>query len=344
MRVPRNLWYAAAWCEEVESAPFSRKILGESVLLFRDGNGEAVALGDTCPHRFAPLHKGKLVDGTIECPYHGLRFDSRGRCVHNPHGNGAIPASARVRKYPLVERHKMLWIWPGDPEKADASKIPQFGFLEDPNYEQTRGIVFTTATRFELVLDNLMDLTHIGYLHLDNVGSDAVARGRMEVVQNGNNVSALNLYPNGRPAPVFAHTGACSPDTMVDYWINVHWHPLGSIHIDAGVIPLGQPKEGSPFLSSAQILTPETETSTHYFWRFYRNYQYNNAELTGQIEAAIKSAFEREDEAMIRSVQERMNGHDLWSLNPVLLPTDSAAVRVRRVLNEMIEAENQPSA
>ena len=126
----RNAWYVAAWGNEVKAGGlFSRKLLGESVLLYRKEDGAAVAIGNRCPHRFAPLHLGKLKGDIVECAYHGLQFDGTGACVANPHGGGKPLAAARVKNYPLVERYSALWIWMGDADKADATTIPVFEFM-----------------------------------------------------------------------------------------------------------------------------------------------------------------------------------------------------------------------
>ena len=91
-----NAWYAACWSDDVGQALFERTIIGESILLYRKRDGSAVAMGNACPHRFAPLDRGQLLDDVVECPYHGLRYDSSGACVHNPHGNGKVPQRART--------------------------------------------------------------------------------------------------------------------------------------------------------------------------------------------------------------------------------------------------------
>ena len=111
----RNLWYVAGWSSELTDRPLGRTIISEHIVMFREREGKAVAIGDVCPHRFAPLSMGKICDdGTLECPYHGLRFDASGACVANPHEEGRIPRNAKVRSYPLCERYGILWIWMGD--------------------------------------------------------------------------------------------------------------------------------------------------------------------------------------------------------------------------------------
>ena len=121
-------WHAAAWSEEVGDEPFATTLCDEQLILVRQENGEASALSGICPHRFASLAEGRwLPGGRLQCPYHGLEFDARGQCVGNPHG--PVPKVARLRRYPLVERHSLLWVWLGDEEKADPALIPDFSLL-----------------------------------------------------------------------------------------------------------------------------------------------------------------------------------------------------------------------
>ena len=120
----RNYWYVAATDSEIGRKPFRRIIMNEPVVFYRTEDGAPVALEDRCPHRRLPLSMGKLVDGDVlQCYYHGLRFDRTGACVRVP-GQDMIPATARVKKYPVVDRYKWLWIWMGDPALADPAKIP----------------------------------------------------------------------------------------------------------------------------------------------------------------------------------------------------------------------------
>ncbi|HEX5497931.1 MAG TPA: Rieske 2Fe-2S domain-containing protein, partial [Thermomicrobiales bacterium] len=153
----RNAWYVATWAADLAQSPRPARVLNLKLALHRDDAGRPVALGDVCPHRFAPLHRGRVVDGALECPYHGLRFGSDGRCVHNPHGD-TIPESARVRGFPVVERHGLVWVWPGDAAAADPARIPDFGHLTAPRYRTIHGD-YVTAAYYETFTDNLMDLS-----------------------------------------------------------------------------------------------------------------------------------------------------------------------------------------
>ena len=112
----RNAWYVAAWSDDLaDGGVLGRTILKEPVVLYRKADGNVAALQDRCPHRFAPLSMGKVLNGDrIQCPYHGLEFNSSGTCVLNPHGTKNIPPRARVRSYPVTEKHKAIWIWMGE--------------------------------------------------------------------------------------------------------------------------------------------------------------------------------------------------------------------------------------
>src|SRR5260370_11583536 len=126
----RNAWDVAGWSDNLADGQLlSRTILKEPIVLFRKSDGHIAALQDRCPHRFAPLHMGKIVGGDrVQCPYHGLEFDASGACVLNPHGTKNIPPRARVRSYPVTEKHKAIWIWmgeqPPDLPKAPYSTVP----------------------------------------------------------------------------------------------------------------------------------------------------------------------------------------------------------------------------
>jgi vanillate O-demethylase monooxygenase subunit len=121
--------------------------------MYRQQSGKAVALLDRCPHRFAPLSRGKISDDTVECGYHGLRLDSSGACVFNPHGNCRIPARARVRSFPIEERHTLIWMWMGDEQLADPSSIPDYEFPNDATRARVDGY-FHVKANYQLETDN----------------------------------------------------------------------------------------------------------------------------------------------------------------------------------------------
>ncbi|CAN5741423.1 aromatic ring-hydroxylating dioxygenase subunit alpha [soil metagenome] len=335
----RDTWYVAAWSAELKSDMTARRLLDEPVLLFRTPDGKPAALSDRCPHRFAPLHLGKLEDGIVECGYHGLQFDSSGACVKNPHGDCRIPASARVRSYPVVEAYEMVWIWMGDPANADSRLIPDFSFMDDPERGFVSGFL-TVKAGYELETDNLLDLSHTQFVHDDFHASDAILKGQLEVKQDGNTVHSNLWCPNGHASPQMARRMRDS-DVVVDQWLDMRWDPPCVLRLDTGVTPAGTPREGGAQSYSVHILTPETETSTHYFFANARNYAVGDPATDESIRRWQQIGFGEQDRRMLEAVQASMGTTDLMSLKPVLLPIDAGPMRARRILKNMIAAENE---
>jgi vanillate O-demethylase monooxygenase subunit len=339
----RNAWYAAGWASDLgPTGQFSRTLLGEPVLLFRKQDGEAAAIGNRCPHRFAPLDMGKRTGDQFACAYHGLVFDQSGACVFSPHGDGRVPAKARVPAYPVVERDLMLWIWMGDPALADPAAVPDFGFMaEAPGWIVTPTEYLRMPCHYELVTDNLMDLSHAVFLHERTLGTPDALKGQLEVVQQGASVAANIWVPNCTPAGgAFPLAG---PGKPVDHWLNMEWRPVGAMVLHAGTTLPGRPREEAVEVFAAHIVTPETEFSTHYFFSSALP-----AELVRMVPESgglsQKAIFEADDLPMLAAVQHMMGAADLWSLDPVLLPGDAGAVRVRRVLQGLIAAEQAKAA
>jgi vanillate O-demethylase monooxygenase subunit len=162
----RNTWYIAAEPHEVTTRPLARTILEQPVVLFRTESGKVVALFDRCPHRFAPLSIGRVVGERIQCGYHGAQFDVTGACALVP-GQDVLPPKATVTSYPIVEKHGYIWIWMGDPEgAADTSSIPDFLYRSgDPAWDGGYGHFESIQANYNLINDNLFDITHAEYVH-----------------------------------------------------------------------------------------------------------------------------------------------------------------------------------
>jgi len=115
---PLNAWYAAAWSHEIKHELAARRICDKDVVLYRRSDGGVVALEDACWHRLLPLSLGRLKGDEVVCGYHGLVFNSAGRRTNMP-AQKTINPSAAVRAYPTSERHRLVWIWPGDRALVD---------------------------------------------------------------------------------------------------------------------------------------------------------------------------------------------------------------------------------
>jgi len=332
-----DAWYVAAWADDLKDMPIRRRILNEPVAMYRRTSGTVVAIGDLCPHRFASLGNGKIIDDTLQCPYHGLQFDASGACVFNPHGDGKIPSAAKVKAYSVVERDGTVWIWMGDPATAEPSLIPDFGVFSNPDLAVGRGYLAINAY-YELVTDNLLDLSHTEYLHplLNNPGG--ASRARSEMKQEGTTVWARMWQDAEAVTPLFRMLWE-SPSSKGDLWAHMRWTAPSSLDLDVGITEMGADPTDGVLLPSAHLLTPETETTTHYFWAIGRNRFQDNSEVGETIRSAVAHAFATEDEPMISQVYENMGREALLALRPVLMPGDAAAMRARRVLADLLQRE-----
>jgi phenylpropionate dioxygenase-like ring-hydroxylating dioxygenase large terminal subunit len=200
----RNAWYIAAWSDEVAQVPLGRRILDEPVVLFRDSSGAIAALQDRCCHRGAPLSLGEVVPRGIQCGYHGLVFDSAGQCVLVPGGH-KVPPGAQVRTYPVVERDAFVWIWMGKPEQADRSLLIDFPYHNDSRNWPHQHTMMHLRSGYLLVLDNLMDLSHLGYVHKGTVGGDATTHveARMRTMRTPNGVRFERWMLDSVPPPTY---------------------------------------------------------------------------------------------------------------------------------------------
>ena len=335
MNFLRNTWYCAGWPGDVGREPITKTFLGEPVLMYRTEAGQPVAMSNRCPHRFAPLHRGKLKGDSIECPYHGLQFNTSGRCVLNPHGDGAIPKAAHLQRYPLVEKDGVLWLWMGDVDRADESKIIDTPFMLQPDtYAVGTGHLLVKAN-YLLVMDNLLDLTHAPFVHENSLGGSIEDNRGLAFRLQDDETSVTSHYSvMNRPPP--PQLMALYPHPSGDLRISMQWHPASSLIMRLSMTPCGE-ADGTGLASPLlHLLTPQDESTTHYFFALGRNVNLHDEDADAWMLAGARAAFELEDEPMIAACQAQMGTTDLYSLKPVLLPTDVAAVRVRRRLDRLL--------
>jgi phenylpropionate dioxygenase-like ring-hydroxylating dioxygenase large terminal subunit len=338
----RNYWYVAASDSEVGRKPLRRTILGEPIVLFRLEDGTPVAFEDRCAHRHLPLSMGKLVGDHLQCHYHGLRFDQTGRCVRIP-GQDQIPPTAKVRTYPVVERYKWIWLWMGDPALTDDSKIPDFHWLDDPNWGANSSYLHVKAN-WQLVVDNLLDLTHLAFVHESTIGNSALAEhANVKVTRSSNNVTVTRWIIDQPAPPTFVKVGGFTSN--VDRWQIIDWVPAAFLRLDVGATPTGT---GAPegrrvngiTMRNLNAITPETETTSHYFWGQTHDFDVKNAELTQKIFEQIQTAF-LEDVEVFSAQQQNLN---IYSDPPqVDINADAGVLQARRIIDR-IRAEEQAAA
>jgi vanillate O-demethylase monooxygenase subunit len=340
-----DCWYVAAWDHEINSErPLGRVLLDEPVALYRGADGTPHALSDRCPHRFAPLHLGKVCGDSVQCAYHGLEFGPQGNCTRNPHGNGVIPVRAAVRSYPVVERYSIIWIWMGRPELADPSTIPHFDSLDPQTYFVGKDYLRARAN-YQLEVDNIMDLSHIDYLHPGTLGGGVDKNAETRVVQEGNRVWSYRLARNERLSPELESRNRLEPGTRVDRWLDVRWDPPGVMELQVGFALAGapDPRSSGKYRLFQHLFTPETQGTAHYWFASSvpRAEGPHGESLIAEVVAFLRRPFETEDLPMLEAQQLAMRGSGFWELNPILLPGDAASVRARRVLDQLIAQEKK---
>lgn len=334
-RWPCNAWYVAAWASEVRDGLFARRLLGKPVLLYRTADGKPVALEDRCAHRFAPLSKGQKTSRGVQCPYHGLEFDDRGVCIHNPAGNGHIPANTAVRAYPVIERDRLLWIWMGEPTLADPASIPDMSLIPPAGrgHDNIDNYLHVKAN-YLLELDNLMDLSHVNFIHLGSLGHASMRTGEVRVKEQDGRIRADLFMPNT----------ICGFGDIVgqlcDQWINIDWQAPTAMILEFGAVRPGEAPIQRQDNYAFHLITPETERTTHYFYGTSACFPDTEAWKAAKIREAQTRAFCDEDNPMLEAVQERMGDDDFWSLRPAILPNDAAAIRVRRRIEQMCRRED----
>ncbi len=334
----QNAWYVAAWGHELGDRPLARTILGEPLVLCRSADGAAFALEDRCCHRNFPLSKGTRVPEGIQCGYHGFTFDRTGRCIRIP-GQKVVPPCAAVRAWPVVEQWRWVWVWMGDPEKADPARIPDLWMNDDPGWAVSEGDPLRVRGHYQLVIDNLMDGSHVTFVHKGTLGTDDVADVPVNTERKGNRVRMARWILDRPAAPIYASLGGFTSN--VDRWQIITSAPPSTVVVDMGSAvagtgaPEGDRSQGIE-LRSFNLITPETDRSCFYFYTHVRNFALNSAAVTKRIKDLFRIAF-LEDAEVIERVQA---GNDRYRGRPLVdAGFDKAPLMTRRVLQRMIRTE-----
>ena len=339
MNFIKNAWYVACWSDDVKKGEmFHRKLLDELVVFYRKEDGTAVALQDRCPHRFIPLHLGTVRGDSIECAYHGLTFDCSGKCVKNPHGDGKIPAAAKVRSYPVADKHGMVWIWMGRQE-ADPARIPDYSVLEaDAGFATSRGYLHIDAN-YELMAENLLDLSHITYLHDGYLGSPEQVGADQVLKEEEGKIHCNRWMPNISVPPIFDMVYR-RDHKPVDMWTNMTWIPPSCFLLDSGVHEVGGEREDHGWYYGIHILTPESSKTVHYHFAAAMP---PGTDMTPDQAAEFSRlrayAFQVQDKPIINAQQEAIGDNDFWAMKPVLLNVDIGPVRMRRAIERMVKED-----
>ena len=337
----RNSWYVAAFDDEIGQTPLARTLLNEPIVLYRTEDGKPVALEDRCCHRALPLSMGKIVGEHIQCGYHGLTFDRTGVCVGVP-GQSNIPPGAQVRSYPLVERWNWVWIWMGDPALADEALIPNWWWADHLDWACIKGRggePLYVECNYELITDNLMDVSHLSYVHASSIGNAAVAENAPKTERSERRVTATRWVPDKPAAPFYQKAGQFKG--KVDRWlVTVTDLPCFTLN-DAGCVDRDTDareghRDAGVEMRVLNAPTPETETTTHYFYQHARGFEVDNAEWDEIYRTQFTEVF-LEDKVILEAQQESMSRQP--DGGQIDINDDAPCIAVRRALRALIAAE-----
>lgn len=349
----RNTWYVAMWATDLDLGQVEqRTILGEPVAIYRTSDGTVAAITDQCSHRFAPLSQGKVCGDRLECPYHGLQFGPTGACESNPHGSGRITPQLHLRSYTVVERHTLLWIWMGDAEPTPDT-IPDFSYLD----EGAPGIVskrdwMVIDVDYRLMADNLLDLSHVNFLHDGLLGHAGLVDAEVEIREETEPSGATTLYvtrTSEHVAPPYLFDLMYRNDGQpVDMWAEMRWSAPGHLRNHAGVTRPGAARDDGLVVIGTHLLTPIDERRMAYHIAAVQlgaASPVDDAELAETLSRLRRFAFEEQDRPMVEAQQrayDRAGGPD--AIKPVMLSIDRGPLRARQILAELVAAEQSPVA
>ena len=340
----KNCWYVAGWSNDYGRELKAETYLGENIVIYRTEAGEPVALENACPHRKLPLSEGNLVGDTVECGYHGLTFDCTGTCVAAPTQQGQIPRRAIVKSYPIVDRYRLLWIWMGDPDKADPHTIFPVENFDNTDWGYTDGGVLDIDCNYLWVCDNLLDPSHVAWVHVTSFAGAGTDDEPLDVAKTDRGVVVSRWIYGQPPSPYYAEIvkfdGDC--DRLQHYEMCLPGIGLNkSIYTPAGTGgPDNDPIDLTLINISYNFMTPIDEDRTRYFWFQHRNTDPHDEAISKKMNDGARMAFE-EDRAVLEKVHAGMKAPTTPSID---LGLDTGAKLFRLMLSRKIDAEREPEA
>jgi vanillate O-demethylase monooxygenase subunit len=337
----RNAWYVAATPDEVTEKPLGRQICGEQIVFFRKTGGKVAAVENFCPHRGAPLSLGYIEGDKLVCGYHGLAMGGDGKVVEMPRQRvGGFPA---IKAYAVEERYGFVWIWPGDSNLADPSQIHHLEWAGSPDWGYGGGRYHINCN-YQLMIDNLMDLTHETYVHASSIGQKEIDGAPVSTRAEGDHVLTSRFIENISAPPFWRmalKSNGLAEDVPVDRWQICHFFPPSHVLIEVGVAHAGQGGYRAPDAVKASsivvdFITPETATSHWYFWGMARRFKPDDQELTAKIREGQAKIFS-EDRAMLELQQQNLLR---WpERNLLKLNIDAGGVQARRVIIRLLKQD-----
>jgi vanillate O-demethylase monooxygenase subunit len=339
MAIVRNHWYVAAYGEEIGEGLLARTVCGEPIVFYRTAAGAPVALADRCVHRRFPLSESGRDGDRIVCGYHGFTYDPDGTCVAVP-GQTRIPRTARVPSYPVVEQDSLVWVWIGDPgTAADPAAIPRAPWLAAEGWTTVRGME-PLAARYELLVDNLLDLSHETYLHAGYIGTPEVAQTPIttEVDEAAGVVRVGRRMKDVECPPFYAESTGIRGS--IDRWQEIEYHPPCLYLLHSRIAPTGVepgPDGDDAAARHAEIvyaITPETETTTHDFWMVARDFALGDQGVSDFLAESNRTVVLQDVEAL--NILEKVIAAEPEGYQELSINIDTGGLAARRLLKRMV--------
>ncbi|MHA2182098.1 MAG: aromatic ring-hydroxylating dioxygenase subunit alpha [Promethearchaeota archaeon] len=259
----RNQWYAVLESHEVPRDNLISVVrLGETLVFWRNKNGELICLKDKCSHRGAKLSIGKICDNGegVECPFHGLRYDKSGQCTLIP-ANGKktpVPERYKVVSYPAREKHNFIWIWWGEPQ-FEYPPIPFFANIDNKFSYKTHTEIW--PVHYSRAIENQLDVVHLPFVHHNTIGRgyQTLVHGPLvESSENGNEFKfwVYNQKDDGKTKPL-------KPEEFTD--------EMKIFHLEFKFPHLWQNYLGEKVRIFIAFV-PIDETHTKFYMRFYQKF------------------------------------------------------------------------
>lgn len=324
-----NQWYVAATSAELGNNLVQRWLLDNPYVLYRTETGKVVVFDDRCPHRRFALSKGVLDGDTLTCGYHGLSFAPDGTCIRIP-GQEKIPPQIYARSIPVVEKHTWVWVWLGEPDKADVSLIPDFHRMNKSGWTVNTGYR-QIECNYQLLVDNLLDLTHETFVHAATIGHAELAEVPIDARRENDTVHVDRIVHECDPPPLFSQ--CVDFDGKVDRYQLIRFQAPTSIWIDARAVDAGSNDfETGLRWEVLNAITPATADRLHYFWGVSRAFGYGDEATTAKLQVAIEKTFD--EDQIILEEQHQMLKLDGIENRMNTVHNDRGVVLARRLVEE----------
>ncbi len=344
----KNAWYCAGWDYQVsqgKDALVARKIAGTRVVLYRKLGGQVVAMEDQCPHRQAALSLGRKEGDALRCMYHGLKFEANGACSEIPNVE-KVPGHICVRTFPVVEKDNWIWVWMGDPGKADPALICHAVGPSDPHY-LTRPSYIQVKANYLLENANLADLSHSSFTHDATIAmgwAQARAKPEHKIIPRG---IKTDYWVRNVPVPKFvAHLFPpdflCDANFDITQTVPCNWM-LHFRVFTAGMATEGE-SDGHLVLDSwsCQAITPRDEESVDYYYSWGVSHSTAQPGLADLLKEGLDAAF-AEDKRMLEAQQERLKENPHFRQMGIGA-ADAGPAKMQRVIDEMLAQEQREAS